>query len=86
MQVPAPGSLADQDTEVLLTVRSRDGAERQVCPDLRGLSNREVRALAARLGIPVRMSGVGYVTSQRPGPGSRLTGEGLDVRMANPWR
>ncbi len=85
MQVPAGGSLADVGSEVTLTVRARDGHEDQSCPDLTGLSNREVRALAARLGVPVRMHGVGYVASQVPGVGERLTRDGLEVRMANTW-
>jgi cell division protein FtsI/penicillin-binding protein 2 len=85
MQVPAAGSLATAGSAVTLTVRSREGHAAQVCPDLTGLSNRQVRALAARLGIPVRMEGVGYVTSQHPAPGEGLDGDGLEVRMVNAW-
>ena len=86
MQVPAGGScLAPGDT-VRLTVRTRGGDTTQICPDLIGLSNREVRALAARLGVELQINGVGYVERQHPAAGSRLTDAGVEVRMANPWR
>ena len=85
MQVPAGGSLAAVATEVTLSVRARDGNDVQSCPDFLGLSNRDVRALAARLGIPVRLRGVGYVASQSPDPGGRLTADGLELRLVNSW-
>ncbi len=85
MQVPAGGSRAEAGAGVALSVRARDGAADQVCPDVAGLSNREVRALAARLGVPVRIHGVGYVGTQKPAAGTRLASAGLEVRMVNPW-
>ena len=86
MQVPAAGSLAAAASEVTLSVRARDGSNVQACPDVAGLSNRDVRALAARLGIPLRLQGVGYVANQSPAPGDRLTADGLEVRLVNSWQ
>jgi beta-lactam-binding protein with PASTA domain len=85
MQVPAAGSRVRPGGLVELTVGHDGGDRQQICPDVRGLSNRQLMDLAARLGIPLRVSGVGYVMDQEPRPGSNLTREGLRVRMANPW-
>jgi cell division protein FtsI (penicillin-binding protein 3) len=41
-------------------------------PDARGLSAREALALFARLGVPVRLNGTGFVVSQDPPAGSAL--------------
>ena len=86
MQIPAGGSRLALGDTVSLTVRTRGGDTTQICPDLIGLSNREVRALAARLGVELQINGVGYVERQHPAAGSRLTDAGVEVRMANPWR
>ncbi len=85
-QVPAAGSLLVPGAEVTLTVAAAVGDQQQASPDVRGLSNREVRELAARLGVPVRITGVGYARQQEPPPGERLTDAGLLVRMGDPWR
>lgn len=86
MQVPAAGSRLAPGATVQLTVASGDGDRQQTCPDVHGLSNREIRSLAARLGIPVQITGVGYAAQQQPQPGARLTAAGLEVRMVAPWR
>jgi len=86
MQVPAGGSRLAPGAEVQLTVRARQGDQDQACPDVLGLSNREVRALAARLGVPVGVAGAGYVEAQEPAPGAPFDGAGLRVWMAEPWR
>jgi stage V sporulation protein D (sporulation-specific penicillin-binding protein) len=86
MQVPAAGSRLAHDSVVSLTTARGLGDQNQASPDVRGLSNREVLALAARLGVPVRITGVGYAQEQQPPPGEQLTTAGLQVRMGNPWR
>jgi stage V sporulation protein D (sporulation-specific penicillin-binding protein) len=85
MQVPAAGSLVAPGTAVALTVTAGDVAGPDVCPDLLGLSNRQVRALAARLGIPIEVDGIGYVSSQRPEAGSPLPRTGITVSLEAPW-
>ncbi len=84
-QIPGPGSLCGAGASVRLTVASnepRAGGPAPVCPDLRGMSNREVRALAARLGLPVAIEGAGYVAQQTPAPGVALNRTGVRVKMA----
>ena len=39
-------------------------------PDVAGLSARQALALFAKLGVAVRLSGVGFVTSQTPAAGA----------------
>ena len=56
------------------------------CPDLAGLSNRQVVTLASRLGFPVNVDGVGYVGSQEPLPGEPLPTDGLKVKMVSTWQ
>lgn len=85
MQVPAAGSRLPTGSAVQLTVANQGGHQQQSCPDVLGLSNRQLLALAARLGIVVQVSGVGYVKEQEPRAGSPLTEAGLQVRMAAPW-
>lgn len=85
MQVPSPGSLVPRGTEVALTLWDPAAAAPDVCPDLRGLSNRQVQALAARLGLGLVVRGVGYVVSQHPAPGHPLGGGQVNVSMEAPW-
>ena len=85
MQVPAAGSRLAPGGLVQLAVGNLPSDRQQICPDVTGLSNRQLRALAARLGIPLQVSGVGYVQHQHPAPGSQLTAAGLQVRMVDPW-
>lgn len=85
-QIPAAGSRIDPGSLVTLTVsgRSADAADPSrpaVCPDFGGLSNRQARSLAARLGIPVSLSGAGYVVGQEPPAGEALTGERIRLAM-----
>ena len=59
-----------------------DAAERLLCPDFAGLSNRQVRSLAARLGIPVRSRRAPATSvAQDPRPGAALGGRRSSVRM-----
>lgn len=81
MQVPAGGSLYDRGSVVELTVRALDGGATQLCPDLRGLCNRDVRILAARLGVWVEIIGDGYVDAQEPAAGTSLDEGGVQVWM-----
>lgn len=83
-QVPAPGTRTALGTEVVLTVSSRQAAADSVagiCPDFAGLSNRQARSLAARLGLDVEISGAGYVAVQQPAPGQPVPGEAILLRM-----
>jgi stage V sporulation protein D (sporulation-specific penicillin-binding protein) len=83
-QVPAPGSRLEPGQTVTLTVRTR-GAREQLCPDLRGLSNRQVQTLAARLGLDVVVRGLGTVGQQDPAPGAPLPAGRVNVTMEAPW-
>ena len=85
MQVPAAGSRLRPGTPVQLTVGQAAADQQQICPDVRGLSNRQLRSLAARLGIALQVTGAGYVKEQQPLPGARLSEAGLKVRMVDPW-
>lgn len=85
MQVPSPGSLVPKGTEVSLTMWQRDAAGPEVCPDLRGLSNRQAQALAARLGLELTVTGTGYVAAQQPPPGRPLDGRKVAITMEAPW-
>ncbi len=84
-QVPAPGSRCEEGALVtLVVVDPRDATEsasRGLCPDFAGLSNRQVRSLAARLRIPVRLEGVGYAVRQNVGPGQAWGDRGVKVVM-----
>ena len=83
-QVPAAGTRAALGTEVALTVSSRQAAadsSAAVCPDFSGLSNRQARSLAARLGLDVEITGAGYVAAQQPAAGRPLGGGAIRLRM-----
>jgi stage V sporulation protein D (sporulation-specific penicillin-binding protein) len=88
-QVPAGGAVCRPGETVRITVAAQpDAAVRSaaLCPDLRGLSNRAVLSLAASLGVPVSVSGAGYVVAQKPAAGTPLGAEGIRVRMVASWR
>ncbi|MCP4572425.1 MAG: PASTA domain-containing protein [bacterium] len=87
-QVPAAGTRCSEGSSVELVVagRSDPGTGNALCPDFSGLSNRQVRGLAARLGIPVRIAGAGYVKNQTPRPGTVLDRAPVILRMEAPWR
>jgi stage V sporulation protein D (sporulation-specific penicillin-binding protein) len=87
-QVPAAGSRCRRGTTVVLAAAARPdaAASATVCPDFRGKSNREVRSLAARLGIDVAIDGAGYAVGQDPPPGRVLDRRRVAVRMEAAWR
>ena len=87
-QVPGAGAKCPRGTVVGLTVAGRPltarGAD-PICPDFSGLSNRQVRSLAARLGVPVVIRGAGYVADQDHRAGVVLAGGSVTVRMEAVW-
>jgi stage V sporulation protein D (sporulation-specific penicillin-binding protein) len=85
MQVPAAGSLVAAGTPVRLVLDPAASETVAACPDFAGLSNREVRALASRLGLSVAIEGVGYVAAQQPAAGADLRGDEITVTMETPW-
>ena len=92
-QIPAAGASCPLDRPVVLVVAGRDegtgdptGRRSQLCPDFAGLSNRQARGLAARLGIDVAINGAGYAVAQEPSPGRPLTGRPVHLRMEGTWR
>lgn len=87
-QSPAAGTPWPAGGKIRVTLApagDRGTAVGTACPDLTGFSSRQVRRLAARLGLDLRMEGVGYVVAQTPSPGTRLDEAGLRVRMASRW-
>lgn len=89
-QVPDGGArCAPGDTVWVTTAAERAVATApgQLCPDLGGLSNRQIGRLAARLGLPVVVRGAGYVVGQEPAAGAPLDGVGaVTVVMESRWR
>jgi len=86
-QVPAAGAVCPRGTAVQLTAATRgDASEPPVCPDFTGKSNREVRTLAARLGVDVNIEGAGYAVRQDPPAGQALGDRRVSVRMEARWR
>lgn len=85
-QTPIPGSRCEKGTVVRLAVTDR-GAKRanaspSLCPDFSGLSNRQVRSLAARLQVPVLVQGVGYAVGQNVNPGRAWGERGVTIVMS----
>ena len=88
-QIPAPGTRCLPGLQVELSVADpRPGhvVSSSLCPDFTGLSNRQVRSLAARLGLPVKIKGVGYAIRQSPTPGHTVGGNPITVKMESSWR
>lgn len=89
-QVPDSGARCAPGDTVWVTAsaeRAVATAPGQICPDLGGLSNRQVGRLAARLGLPVVVRGAGYVVGQEPAAGAPLDGIGaVTVVMESRWR
>ncbi len=87
-QVPAAGTRCRRGSPVQLAAATlpAGAADDTICPDFTGKSNREVRSLAARLGIEVAIDGAGYAVLQDPPAGLALTGRSVTVRMEAPWR
>ncbi len=82
-QVPAAGTRCQSGALVTLSVANKaDSASEAspgLCPDFAGLSNREVRSLAARLQVPVSVLGVGYVVQQNVRPGNSWGAGGVKL-------
>lgn len=73
-QNPSPGARMDRDGVIRLTVAGAGGTHRgRQAPDLRGMTMRRAKQLAAEHGFMARFVGSGVVTRQSPGPG-RKTG------------
>jgi stage V sporulation protein D (sporulation-specific penicillin-binding protein) len=88
-QIPSPGTRCLPGQKVVLAVADPHGGrgpDTSLCPDFTGMSNRQVGSLAARLGIPVIVKGVGYVVRQSLRPGKALDGKPITVRMETSWR
>lgn len=87
-QVPLPGTRLMRDAVVHLTTGPQPGAvlaAEALVPDFRGLSNRQARSLAARLGIDVSISGTGYAVAQNPAPGGATAHGPVTIRMEAQW-
>lgn len=90
-QMPAAGTRCEAGTTVTLTVAGKrpdaglDPAAADICPDFTGLSNREVRSLAARLGLRVVLDGVGYARAQDVPPGGPRPDGPVTVTMETTW-
>jgi cell division protein FtsI (penicillin-binding protein 3) len=76
---PAPTVARSQPT-LPLPELERLG-DRVFLPDLRGLTNGQVRALRARIPVPVELSGNGRVVDQDPAPGTILAAGAGRVRV-----
>lgn len=88
-QIPAAGSRVPAGQTVHLTVASRPketASETVICPDFTGLSNRQVRSLAARLGVALDLIGAGYAVGQSPAPGTALKDHRISIRLEASWR
>ncbi|MBU0741832.1 PASTA domain-containing protein [bacterium] len=87
-QSPSPGTLCPREGSIRVTIApySRASVATGVaCPDLRGMSSRQIRRAAARLGLPLVTDGVGYVIDQEPAPGEPVGADGINVRLAARW-
>jgi stage V sporulation protein D (sporulation-specific penicillin-binding protein) len=87
-QVPGPGTKCLPGQKVTLAVadpRGAKGADSSLCPDFLGMSNREVGSLAARLGLPVIVKGVGYAVRQSQSPGMAINGNPITIKMEKSW-
>ncbi len=88
-QIPGPGTQCLPGQAVDLAVADPAGCQgvaSSLCPDFTGMSNRQVSSLAARLGVPVVIKGVGYAVRQSQGPGQAIEGRPITVKMESSWR
>jgi len=88
-QIPAAGTRCLPGQLVDLAVadpRGGIGAASSLCPDFTGLSNRQVSSLAARLGIPVIIKGIGYAVRQSQRPDRAMDGSPVTIKMEKSWR
>jgi cell division protein FtsI (penicillin-binding protein 3) len=69
-QTPAPVAAAEPvvDRRPVVSAAADDGP--RTIPDLRGMSAREATRVLARIGLSARVSGHGFVASQRPAAGT----------------
>lgn len=87
-QIPLPGTRLPAGSTVKLATGPRENGTQQVAqlvPDFRGLSNRQARNLAARLGLAVAIEGAGYAVAQTPAPGTQAREGNVQIRMEAPW-
>jgi len=87
-QVPLPGSLLSPGSVVHVMTGPAEVAQTDgglLCPDFSGLSNRQIQSLAARMGLRVKLTGVGYAVAQNPAPGLSLGRGPIKVRMDGQW-
>ncbi len=87
-QIPAPGTKCLPGQKVELAVadpRGGVGAESILCPDFIGKSNRQITSYAARLGIPVVVTGVGYAVHQSRTQGKAVEGKAIAIKMEKSW-
>ncbi len=89
-QLPAAGSRCQPGATVTVTIAGRGavtpaGLAPDQCPDFTGKSNREVRALAAALNLPVIINGVGYASTQDIAAGGPRPSGPVTVTMEPTW-
>ncbi len=87
-QIPLPGTFLKPGSVVHLTSGPAEVAvaeSKLLCPDFSGLSNRQIQNMAAKMGLKVRLDGVGYAVSQFPDPGLSVGKSTINVRMAGLW-
>jgi len=86
-QIPAAGTLCAPESLVYLTVAGREFEidKMPLVPDFTGLSVRQVRETASRLGIPVALEGVGYVVQQWPAQGTTLSSTPVKIQFKGTW-
>ncbi|MBK9472996.1 MAG: PASTA domain-containing protein [bacterium] len=90
-QVPAAGTRCEAGTTVALTIAGRKPAMAaapaagDLCPDFTGMSNRQIRSLAARLGLQVVIDGVGYASAQDVAPNGPRPEGPITVTMETTW-
>lgn len=89
-QLPAAGTRCEPGTTVSVTITGRGagvpaGVPADQCPDFTGKSNREVRALAAALNLPVIINGVGYASAQDIAAGGPRPDGPITVTMEPTW-
>ena len=88
-QIPGPGTKCLPGQKVTLAVadpQGTRGSDSSLCPDFIGMSNREVGSLAARLGLPVIVKGIGYAVRQSQDPGMAINGKPVTIKMEKSWR
>ncbi len=87
-QVPLPGTRMGIGSVVHLTTGRAPAQladQGLICPDFSGLSNRQINSLAARMGLRVQVSGVGYAVGQNPAAGLSLGAGAVKVKMEKKW-